>query len=320
MHAKYVVEAEDDRVKEHYMIGMKSHENNAEEEEEEVELSLGLSLNGKFGVDPKKTNMKLLMRCSSVSPFMLAGDGGGGERHVAPMPIAAAYAPLKRTCSLPAETEEGWRKRKELQSLRRMEAKRRRMDKIKFVRVVERDDEVDLVDNSGQENGTNLPINTNGHDDLLDNINGNGYNHNMLPSSQGSIGSHGSASSGLSEFETQSSIQVNKTYEVRSPSSVQSRQVQNGQKPLLMTEGAKEVKDMLKNIMLDMPCVSTIGNGPNGKRIEGFLYRYRKGEEVKIMCVCHGSFLSPAEFVKHAGGTEVEHPLRHIVVKPSPFL
>ena len=85
-------------------------------------------------------------------------------------------------------------------------------------------------------------------------------------------------------------------------------------------KGAKEAKEMLKNVMLDMPCVSTTGNGPNGKKIEGFLYRYQKGEEVKIVCVCHGSFLSPAEFVKHAGGTEVEHPLRHIVVNPSPPL
>lgn len=73
--------------------------------------------------------------------------------------------------------------------------------------------------------------------------------------------------------------------------------------------------------MEEMPCVSTRGNGPNGKRIEGFLYKYQKGEEVRIVCVCHGSFLTPAEFVRHAGGGDVDHPLRHIVVSPpSPFL
>lgn len=83
---------------------------------------------------------------------------------------------------------------------------------------------------------------------------------------------------------------------------------------------SKEAKEMFKNYMLNMPCVSTTGNGPNGKRIEGFLYRYQKGEEVKIMCVCHGNFLSPAEFVKHAGGAEVANPLKHIVVNPSPLL
>ncbi|MFS7970944.1 putative Ninja family, Jas TPL-binding domain-containing protein [Helianthus anomalus] len=63
-----------------------------------------------------------------------------------------------------------------------------------------------------------------------------------------------------------------------------------------------------------MPCVSTKGDGPDGKRIQGLLYRYGKGEEVRIVCVCHGNFLTPAEFVKHGGGGDVEHPLRHIVV------
>ncbi|XP_042490817.1 zinc finger CCCH domain-containing protein 18-like [Macadamia integrifolia] len=67
-----------------------------------------------------------------------------------------------------------------------------------------------------------------------------------------------------------------------------------------------------------MPCVSTTGNGPNGKTITGFLYRYSK-TEVSIMCVCHGSLFTPAEFVKHAGGTDVSHPLKHIVVVPSTF-
>lgn len=75
-----------------------------------------------------------------------------------------------------------------------------------------------------------------------------------------------------------------------------------------------------RNIIEDMPCVSTTGEGPNGKKIDGFLYRYMKGQEVRIVCVCHGSFLTPAEFVKHAGGRDVTHPLKHIVVNPSPFL
>ena len=62
-----------------------------------------------------------------------------------------------------------------------------------------------------------------------------------------------------------------------------------------------------------MRSVTTIGDGPNGKRIEGLLYRYRKGQ-VSIVCICHGNFLSPAEFVKHAGGTDVANPMKHINV------
>ncbi|KAI3882015.1 hypothetical protein MKX03_014584 [Papaver bracteatum] len=67
-----------------------------------------------------------------------------------------------------------------------------------------------------------------------------------------------------------------------------------------------------------MPCVSTVGDGPNGKTITGFLYRYTNAE-VSIVCVCHGSSFSPAEFVKHAGRTDVSQPLKHITVLPSPF-
>ncbi|XWS36595.1 hypothetical protein CRYUN_Cryun20dG0098100 [Craigia yunnanensis] len=68
----------------------------------------------------------------------------------------------------------------------------------------------------------------------------------------------------------------------------------------------------------NMPCVSATGNGPNGKTINGFLYRYTKSE-VSIICVCHGSSFTPTEFVQHAGGIDVSHPLRHITVIPSAF-
>jgi hypothetical protein len=69
------------------------------------------------------------------------------------------------------------------------------------------------------------------------------------------------------------------------------------------------------DVMKQMPSVTTTGDGPNGKRIEGVLYKYMKGQ-VSIVCVCHGSFLSPAEFVKHAGGKDVENPMKHINVCP----
>ncbi|KAM1031704.1 hypothetical protein ACFX2C_035458 [Malus domestica] len=67
-----------------------------------------------------------------------------------------------------------------------------------------------------------------------------------------------------------------------------------------------------------MPYVSTTGTGPNGKTVHGLLYRYTKSE-ITIVCVCHGTAFSPAEFVQHAGGTDVSQPLRHITVIPSAF-
>ncbi|KAG9149533.1 hypothetical protein Leryth_014309 [Lithospermum erythrorhizon] len=67
-----------------------------------------------------------------------------------------------------------------------------------------------------------------------------------------------------------------------------------------------------------MPFVSTTGNGPNGKTVNGFLYNYSK-TEVNIVCVCHGCSFSPAKFVEHAGGIDISHPLKHITIVPTPF-
>lgn len=72
------------------------------------------------------------------------------------------------------------------------------------------------------------------------------------------------------------------------------------------------------SVLARMPCVSTTGNGPNGKTVSGFLYRYTKNE-VSIVCVCHGDSFSPAGFVEHAGGIDITHPLKHITIFPNAF-
>lgn len=87
---------------------------------------------------------------------------------------------------------------------------------------------------------------------------------------------------------------------------------QNPLKKLKVSNGKKALDNWM-DVMNRMPSVTTTGDGPNGKRIEGFLYKYTKGQ-VSIVCVCHGNFLSPAEFVRHAGGKEVANPMRHINV------
>jgi len=78
------------------------------------------------------------------------------------------------------------------------------------------------------------------------------------------------------------------------------------------------LKGDVMEILRRMPSVSTTGDGPDGKRVEGFLYKYRTGQ-VCIVCVCHGSFLTPAEFVMHAGGKEVANPMKHITVFSNSF-
>ncbi|KAE8689262.1 Ninja-family protein AFP3 [Hibiscus syriacus] len=222
-----------------------------EEEEEEIELSLGLSLNGRFGVDPRAKKLK---RSSSIPDFI--------------------------NNSTEKTTEEEWRKRKELQCLRRMEAKRKRSEKQKNLKAV-RDRR---RGGCGEENC----------EDDKGEVGGRGP-CDAIYASQASIGSQGS--------ETQ------RCPDARSPTSVKLA-TETEQKPIIIpgktviekSEKLSGVGEKKRNIVEDMPCVSATGDGPNGKKIEGFLYRYRKGEEVRIVCVCHGSFLSPAEFVKHAGG------------------
>lgn len=51
----------------------------------------------------------------------------------------------------------------------------------------------------------------------------------------------------------------------------------------------------------DLPWVSATGPGPNGKTISGVTYKY-SSNQVKIVCACHGTHMTPEEFVQHAGG------------------
>lgn len=49
----------------------------------------------------------------------------------------------------------------------------------------------------------------------------------------------------------------------------------------------------------DLPWVSTVGAGPNGRTISGVTYKFGRNE-VKIVCACHGTHMSPEEFMRHA--------------------
>ncbi|XP_030541727.1 ninja-family protein mc410 [Rhodamnia argentea] len=49
----------------------------------------------------------------------------------------------------------------------------------------------------------------------------------------------------------------------------------------------------------NLPWVSTTGPGPNGRTISGVTYRYSPNQ-IKIVCACHGTHMSPDEFVRHA--------------------
>ncbi|CAL9174862.1 unnamed protein product, partial [Musa hybrid cultivar] len=338
-----------------------------EGESDEIELSLGLSLGGCFGVDPKG---KKLVRSSSIASFSSLNT----EPEFRATHAAAA---LTRTSSLPVEVEEERQKRKEVQSLRRLEAKRKRLERRNSIRsgAAKPGEKPNEDVNGGKESpamaAEQMAID-NGH---LGSLGGarNGFPPPGLPSgpaawkraadmagcfppiSQGSIGSQGSCSTGAGgvdgrppqgKVSTHTSVSyisicskhsyliaalliftVLQAHHIGFAFSsfptclvTETKNSVRGDEEQVVAGRANGVKEMERRMMEKMPFVSTKGDGPNGRRIEGFLYKYGMGEEVRIVCVCHGSFLTPAEFVKHAGGGDVANPLRHIVVNSSPFL
>ncbi|RRT79044.1 hypothetical protein B296_00008843, partial [Ensete ventricosum] len=390
-----------------------------EGDSDEIELSLGLSLGGCFGMDPKG---KKLVRSSSVASFSsLTTEPEFRATH--------ATAALTRTSSLPVEVEEERQKRKDIQSLRRLEAKRKRLERRNSIRsgAAKPGEKPNQDVNGGQESPAAAAEQMAVDNAHLGSLGGprNGFPPPGLPSgpaawkrtadmagcfppiSQGSIGSQGSCSTGACGVDGRPPQGKGSTFGLRSiafhykltprPTSSPSKTKQNkkgflkegkstaptwvadltsflfwkthfhvlyfnlsqtfisscsrlifrmlkahcisfafssfptclvpetknsvrGDEEQVVAGRANGVKEMERKMMEKMPFVSTKGDGPNGTRIEGFLYKYGRGEEVRIVCVCHGSFLTPAEFVKHAGGVDVANPLRHIVVNSSTFL
>lgn len=274
------------------------------------ELSLGLSLGGCFAMNPRETRLLRSSSTAMVSVFPNEVD------------FTLSLAPLGRACSLPVEAEEEHLKRKEMQGLKRMEAKRKRLEKRR------------------------QPVEVGSGDTKEDGWIGETNDSILLRWDMGSRGSEAEVEMAqleamrrrISVFNGRG-LQGSKASNLSSSSAVPSipgtiqRTVSAPQLPPLlrslkslqeddevlnrMTGNLNGSKATGRSIMANMPCVSTKCGGLNGRAIEGFLYKYAKGE-VRIVCVCHGSFHSPAEFIKHAGGGDVENPLRHIVVSPSP--
>lgn len=294
--------------------------------EDEVELNLGLSLGGRFGVDKSNSSLVRSSSIAAILPVVKDDDDVLGVRQRETSHGGGAYSSLIRTASLPLESEE-WRKRKELQSLKRLAAKRRRSEKQRNLTKVEREEYVAPIGRVGSSVG---PPMGSGNWDFgvatttpTSDSSGGGLTPPSLP------GSMESQTSSKSEFDSKHLPGSSNEGETSPQANIQSGQERSNQGE--SSSSRSKMADLAVRLprpktekgkapgmnTFDMPCVFTQGDSPSGRRIEGILYKYGKGEEVKIMCVCHGSFLSPAEFVKHAGGTDVVHPLKHIVVNPN---
>lgn len=279
----------------------------------------------------------------SGSPSSGSSDGEGQRLEVN---IADT---LMRTSSLPAGIEDEWRKRKEAQSLKRLEVKRKRIERRNSLTsnvskeaagqiLEEMNARAEKVESSVDVAMGNKQIGGN-----LNHSNEKHHSNGLPPTYQAKFTSQDSSLSGIPKMQN-SAGKGTPNSEVHSPSpaiplptegtngmitTTRSSSALAVRAAALGSRGeqqhisgrlaarAKSMGDVERIMMQEMPCVCTKGL-PNGKRVEGFLYKYRKGEEVRIVCVCHGSFLTPAEFVKHAGGGNVANPLRHIVVNPIP--
>uniref|UniRef100_A0ACD5XDG4 Uncharacterized protein n=2 Tax=Avena sativa TaxID=4498 RepID=A0ACD5XDG4_AVESA len=284
----------------------------------------------------------------SPSPGSSNGEGKRHEGNSADV--------LARTSSLPAGIEDEWRKRKEAQTLKRLEVKRKRIQRLNSSNVsaeavgqileemnatasterVESADELSMRNKQAGENvnrsnvrrhlsglpptyqatvassqGSCLPGKLKRHNSAVKGTpraEERGLPSAVPPSSEGTNGMLPAKSANSTAIVTPSSSAL--AVRAAALGSRGEQQPVSGR----LAARARSTGDV-ERMMQEMPCVCTKGL-PNGRNIEGFLYKYRRAEEVRIVCVCHGSFLTPAEFVKHAGGGEVANPLRHIVVNP----
>ncbi|KAK8949517.1 Ninja-family protein 2 [Platanthera zijinensis] len=290
------------------------------------EIDLGLSLGGCFSsADSKK---KRILRSSSIPSIHASG--------------LQSMNPLSRASSLPSETG------REMQRISRAEAKRKMGERFEGdleggsmakVRKLE------IPKCGSWITGDGPPIS-----DFCPAISSwiagatppDMSEKSVPPASQGSNVSQGSSSPGGSELESRPGQGFSNGSKIRravaehknhnSPSSPsESPRLKTVRDTAYAASGGGLGNPLRKNdggrrgsgriAAEEMPLVSTRGDGRNGRRIQGFLYKCGRGE-VRIVCVCHGSFLTPAEFVKHGGGGDVAHPLKHIIVNPSspPFL
>jgi hypothetical protein len=253
---------------------------------------------------------------------------------------------LMRTSSLPAGIEDEWRKRKEAQSLKRLEVKRKRIERRNSLTSniskeavgqileemnagAEKVESCDDVATGNKKTGGNVnhssdrnrctglpPVHRATYTQQRGSLSGIPTKH--IPAMKGSADAEEhNVPSAATEHRNGAAIATPPFSALAVRAVALASRGEQLRATGRVAARAKSMGDVERIMMQEMPCVCTKGL-PNGKRVEGFLYKYRKGEEVRIVCVCHGSFLTPAEFVKHAGGGDVANPLRHIVVNPIP--
>lgn len=279
----------------------------------------------------------------SLNPSTGSSDGEGKLRASLSPPSTGSsdgQGILTRTSSLPAGIEDGWRKRKLNETLEKLEVKRgiERMNPSNISGEEKLDEKVTKSDDlsmKSEQAGGKPKVQRMNHSNVRRRLSGLPPPYQPPAASQGSClpgnmkrqnsalkGTPGALERSLSSAVLPSSEGANSSAVTTSsplalavraaaPGTSIGEQQDGSERPTARAARTRSVADMVRK----MPSVYTSGL-PNGKRIDGLLYQYGRVDGVRIVCVCHGSFLTPAEFVAHAGGGEVAHPMRHIVVNP----
>ncbi|XP_042951083.1 ninja-family protein AFP3-like isoform X6 [Carya illinoinensis] len=247
-----------------------------------LDLSLGLSLGG---VHREYFKENPVIRSSS-NAGMITEKVNTGEPNSA---MQGVFFSSQRSCSLPVENKQREIMIKDLPAKKRMEAQRSLVEK-------QRKGGMAAIEEENPSGETAVPPS-----DVAAWAVASAARSPALCRAIGKIKAEGQIYGKLQLKEKGKSVKLSK------------RKLEKPSKKVKVSKGCFQDNGM--DVMKQMPSVTTTGDGPNGKRIEGFLYRYTKSQ-VSIVCVCHGSSLSPAEFVKHAGGKDVKNPLKQITVFP----
>ncbi|ONI08878.1 hypothetical protein PRUPE_5G205900 [Prunus persica] len=260
------------------------------------ELNLGLSLGEIYTENP---NENALARSSTMAGFLKPKTTPEEEMVAAPLPSVQ----LPRSSSVPEWTGQRMIRHKDILALRRMERKKRLAEKLRKEELAaslrEKTSPPAAQASQPPEANATGPLSTVFKFELK----AEGY----ITVSAASNGCFETFPSGSDIKPVVTSSKV-ATLEHVNPAH---NAMENPSKAARFSNAVVPKEELTSK----MPSVRTFG--ADGRKTEGVLYKYRQGQ-VGILCACHGSFLSPAEFVKHAGGNEVANPLRHIIICSTP--
>ncbi|XP_022738150.1 ninja-family protein AFP3-like [Durio zibethinus] len=284
----------------------------------ELDLNLRLSLGGIYSGNNKE---KPLTRSSSIPGVVTLKKINSSELEKS---LPKGFLSLARSCSLPSEVERSRKlvNVKKLRIMRRVEAKKRVV--VRQRNANKASDKEKLIMEGPPSSPTKIPAwaaasaaKSPALNRAIDKIKEGFRNLEGLEDN----GTHKGPSDSKQSFKPVKAEPVIFSDRTSSGKSVKLKpdetKSENPTKKAKLSNGYY-IQDDGMDVMKKMPSVTTTGDGPNGRKIEGFLYKYMKGQ-VSIVCVCHGNFLSPEEFVKHAGGKDVTNPMKHINVCSTSF-